>query len=276
MERVRVLDKDGAEETLDEAFRMTQADIAEPANACACAGSHRVATSVSSRTCWFCSPRGETRSHTEWNTTTVARKMEWNYVSSSRPKINRMQTTWRAALGNVLLAPRRCHDCHAAPREIDRCLSLSFLHWSCLSSLWRLWFNWGDTSGIQVHLLTVKNGLWGFGDLLTILACGNEDATIMGYAPAAMISRFLAGHVAGAIHATGPGALTAKVTKYAQKAAKSDLLKLELKLEFLKQEQCLSLMRHEDKEVLQMFDDAIREVTKTLDDRKNTLGMLHT
>ena len=36
---------------------------------------------------------------------------------------------------------------------------------------------------------------------------------------------------------TGPGALTAKVTKYAQKAAKSDLLKLELKLEFLKQEQ---------------------------------------
>ena len=157
----------------------------------------------------------------------------------------------------------------------------------------RLWLHWGDTSGIQVHLLTVKNGLFGLSDLLTILACGSQDATIMGFSPAALISRFLAGHVTGAVQKAGPGALMSKATKYALQAASMDLQELELKKAFLvqdgtcplriplgffsfssaSQEHHLALARHED-DVAKTFQDQIDKVSKELDDEQAQQALL--
>ncbi|CAE7347244.1 unnamed protein product [Symbiodinium microadriaticum] len=198
MERVRVLDKDGAEETLDEAFRMTQADIAEPAN------------------------ENEVTYRVEYDDGSTEDGVELCQLqpTEDQPYADDVESCTGWCRTSYLRPDDAMTAMQRRAKLIDAFRSVLTLELPFF--LWRLWFNWGDTSGIQVHLLTVKNGLWGFGDLLTILACGNEDATIMGY------ERFMT---------TGPGALTAKVTKYAQKAAKSDLLKLELKLEFLKQEQ---------------------------------------
>lgn len=137
----------------------------------------------------------------------------------------------------------------------------------------RLWLHWGDTSGIQVHLLTVKNGLFGLSDLLTILACGSQDASIMGFSPAALISRFLAGHVTGAVQKAGPGALMSKATKYALQAASMDLQELELKKAFLVQERHLALAHQED-EVAKRFQEEIDKVSKELDDEQTQQALL--
>ena len=64
---------------------------------------------------------------------------------------------------------------------MQRCATLIDAYRSLLTLelpffLWRLWLHWGDTSGVEPHLLTVKNFMFGLADLLTILACGNEDA----------------------------------------------------------------------------------------------------
>lgn len=55
--------------------------------------------------------------------------------------------------------------------------------------MWRMWLNWGEWGSVDPHLLAIKNLLFAVSDFLTILACGNEEATIGGCAPAAVISR---------------------------------------------------------------------------------------
>lgn len=90
---------------------------------------------------------------------------------------------------------------------------------SAPGSLFSAWLNWSDSSGLAAHLLLLKNGFFGLQDLLTVMACGNKEAVICGYS-LAMTSRFPNGRFTSALNSSGPGTLADMAKKYKSKARK--------------------------------------------------------
>ena len=142
-----------------------------------------------------------------------------------------MDISYLAPDDTVLAMHRRaifidaCRSCFTL--NLPFALFRSWLIWkrtsfqsSAPGSLFSAWLNWSDSSGLAAHLLLLKNGFFGLGDLLTILACGNKEAVLCGYSHAVMTSRLLNGRFTSALNSSGPGTLADMAKKYRSKVVR--------------------------------------------------------
>eukprot|EP00928_Gymnodinium_smaydae_P005857 TRINITY_DN12027_c1_g2_i2.p1 TRINITY_DN12027_c1_g2~~TRINITY_DN12027_c1_g2_i2.p1 ORF type:complete len:756 (-),score=151.50 TRINITY_DN12027_c1_g2_i2:59-2203(-) len=114
-------------------------------------------------------------------------------------------------------------------RLLDSLRSLCFLEVPFL--LWRLYFEW-DSLGVTsfAALLIAKNFIWAIVDFLTILACGNESATVLAAAPIQTITHFLRGTSISTIW-VGPAGVFMLAAQMTQNAVKGGIEEAKARLD---------------------------------------------